>query len=83
MNMAAANHVARRAARPWYGHVLRPNPNTKPLIQLESPVFLSTNIGLWFHGGNLHLSRHYSQFLSLQLKARMEGIATPVYAGPS
>ncbi|MBD7993485.1 NAD(P)/FAD-dependent oxidoreductase [Ochrobactrum sp. AN78] len=35
---------------------------------------------LWFHGGNLHQSRHYSQYLSLQLKARMEGIATPVYA---
>ena len=34
---------------------------------------------LWIHGGNLHQSRHYSQFLSLQLKARMEGIATPVY----
>ena len=34
---------------------------------------------LWFHGGNLHQSRHYSQFLSLQLKARHEGIATPVY----
>lgn len=35
---------------------------------------------LWFHGGNLHQSRHYSQYLSLQLKARMEGIDTPVYA---
>jgi putative flavoprotein involved in K+ transport len=34
---------------------------------------------LWFHGGNLHQSRHYSQFLSLQIKARMEGISTPVY----
>ena len=34
---------------------------------------------LWFHGGNLHQSRHYSQFLSLQLKARMEGLSTPVY----
>ena len=34
---------------------------------------------LWFHGGNLHQSRHYSQFLSLQLKARMEGIPTSVY----
>jgi putative flavoprotein involved in K+ transport len=34
---------------------------------------------LWFHGGNLHQSRHYSQYLSLQLKARMEGIATPVF----
>ncbi len=36
--------------------------------------------GLWFHGGNLHQSRHYSIYLSLQLKARMEGIDTPVYA---
>jgi putative flavoprotein involved in K+ transport len=34
---------------------------------------------LWFHGGNLHQSRHYSQYLSLQLKARMEGLPTPVY----
>jgi putative flavoprotein involved in K+ transport len=34
---------------------------------------------LWFHGGNLHQSRHYSQFLALQLKARMEGIPTPVW----
>jgi putative flavoprotein involved in K+ transport len=34
---------------------------------------------LWFHGGNLHQSRHYSQYLALQLKARMEGLATPVY----
>jgi putative flavoprotein involved in K+ transport len=34
---------------------------------------------LWFHGGNLHQSRHYSLYLALQLKARHEGIATPVY----
>jgi putative flavoprotein involved in K+ transport len=34
---------------------------------------------LWFMGGNLHQSRHMSQFLSLQIKARMEGIDTPVY----
>ncbi|MQW88231.1 NAD(P)/FAD-dependent oxidoreductase [Sinorhizobium saheli] len=34
---------------------------------------------LWFNGGNLHQSRHYSQYLSLQLKARAEGISTPVY----
>ena len=32
--------------------------------------------GLWFHGGNLHLSRHYSQYLALQIKARMEGLPT-------
>ena len=34
---------------------------------------------LWFHGGNLHQSRHYSQYLSLQLKARLEALPTPVY----
>jgi putative flavoprotein involved in K+ transport len=31
------------------------------------------------HGGNLHQSRHYSLYLALQLKARAEGIPTPVY----
>jgi putative flavoprotein involved in K+ transport len=35
--------------------------------------------GLWFHGGNLHQSRHYSLYLALQLKARHVGIPTPVY----
>ena len=34
---------------------------------------------MWFHGGNLHQSRHYSLYLALQLKARMEGLSTPVY----
>jgi putative flavoprotein involved in K+ transport len=38
---------------------------------------------LWFHGGNLHQSRHYSLYLALQIKARQEGIPTPVYGlGP-
>src|SRR4051794_9107045 len=35
--------------------------------------------GLWFHGGNLHQSRHYSLYLALQLKAREVGLDTPVY----
>ncbi|RTL63416.1 MAG: NAD(P)/FAD-dependent oxidoreductase [Pseudonocardiaceae bacterium] len=35
--------------------------------------------GLWIHGGNLALSRYYSLYLALQLKARQEGIPTPVY----
>ena len=38
---------------------------------------------LWFHGGNLALSRFYSKYVALQIKARMEGIATPVYGAPS
>lgn len=35
--------------------------------------------GLWIHGGNLAWSRHYSLYVALQLKARKEGVATPVY----
>ncbi len=34
---------------------------------------------LWFHGGNLCQSRHFSLYLALQLKARFEGIPTPVW----
>ncbi|MGJ8530754.1 MAG: NAD(P)-binding domain-containing protein [Alphaproteobacteria bacterium] len=39
-------------------------------------------VAMWFHGGNLHQSRHYSQYLALQIKARMEDIPTPVYGLP-
>ncbi|UDL87443.1 NAD(P)/FAD-dependent oxidoreductase [Mesorhizobium sp. PAMC28654] len=38
---------------------------------------------LWFQGGNLALSRFYSKYVALQIKARMEGVATPVYGEPS
>ena len=34
---------------------------------------------LWFHGGNLALSRYYSRVLALQLKARMEGLSIAVH----
>ncbi|XP_021300579.1 uncharacterized protein LOC110428987 [Herrania umbratica] len=37
---------------------------------------------LWFQGGNLQQARFYSLLLALQLKARQEGIDTPVYALP-
>jgi putative flavoprotein involved in K+ transport len=35
--------------------------------------------GLWFQGGNLLQSRFHSLHLALQIKARMEGLPTPVY----
>ncbi|MFS8102249.1 NAD(P)/FAD-dependent oxidoreductase [Lentzea alba] len=35
--------------------------------------------GLWFHGGNLAQSRYFSRYLALQLKARFEGLPTPVH----
>ncbi|MEM7694814.1 MAG: NAD(P)/FAD-dependent oxidoreductase [Pseudomonadota bacterium] len=55
---------------PWEGE---PRNMWKPTAQA----------GLWFHGGNLHQSRHYSLYLALQLKARMEGLPTPVYGQPA
>jgi putative flavoprotein involved in K+ transport len=35
--------------------------------------------GLWFQGGNLMQARFHSRHLALQIKARMAGLATPVY----
>ena len=35
--------------------------------------------GLWFQGGNLMQARFHSLHLALQLKARFEGLETPVY----
>ena len=37
---------------------------------------------LWFQGGNIMQGRFHSLHLALQLKARMEGVATPVYRLP-
>lgn len=34
---------------------------------------------MWFHGGNLHQSRHYLLYLALQLKARQEDLPVQVY----
>ncbi len=38
---------------------------------------------LWFHGGNLALSRFYSKFVAMQLKARAVGLDVPVYGRPA
>jgi len=38
---------------------------------------------LWFHGGNLHLSRFYSLYVALQIKARQEGLDINVYGDPA
>ncbi|MEN9760417.1 MAG: hypothetical protein RI906_243 [Pseudomonadota bacterium] len=37
--------------------------------------------GLWFQGGNLMQARFFSLFVALQLKARYEGLPTPVFEG--
>jgi putative flavoprotein involved in K+ transport len=54
---------------PWHGE----------LRNMYKPV---AQENLWFQGGNLALSRFFSKFVALQIKARMEGLDTPVYTTP-
>lgn len=56
-----------------------PGPWEGEMRNLWKPVALP---GLWLHGGNLHLSRFFSRLVALQIKARMEGIPTPVWPAP-
>jgi putative flavoprotein involved in K+ transport len=74
-----SQEVADRVGKCWglgSGTTKDPGPWEGELRNMWKPT---QHPALWFHGGNLHQSRHYSQFLSLQLKARMEGLDTPVY----
>jgi len=71
--------VADRVGKVWglgSGTTKDPGPWEGELRNMWKPT---QQPQLWIHGGNLHQSRHYSQFLSLQLKARYEGLPTPVY----
>jgi putative flavoprotein involved in K+ transport len=54
---------------PWQGE---PRNMYKPVAQEN----------LWIQGGNLALSRYFSKFVALQIKARMEGLETAVYGAP-
>jgi putative flavoprotein involved in K+ transport len=78
-----SKEVADKVGKCWglgSGTTKDPGPWEGELRNMWKPTHQEA---LWFHGGNLHQSRHYSQFLSLQLKARMEGVPTPVYGmGP-
>jgi putative flavoprotein involved in K+ transport len=71
--------VADKVGKVWglgSGTAKDPGPWEGELRNMWKPT---AQENLWFHGGNLAQSRHYSRFLALQLKARLEGIATPVY----
>ncbi|KAA0918710.1 NAD(P)/FAD-dependent oxidoreductase [Dietzia sp. ANT_WB102] len=74
-----SQEVADQVGKVWgYGSdtTRDPGPWEGELRNMWKP----TNVEqLWIHGGNLHQSRHYSKYLALQLKARMENIPTPVY----
>ena len=49
-----------------------PGPWEGELRNLWKPTKQSN---LWFHGGNLHLSRFYSKYVALQIKGRMEQVS--------
>ena len=71
--------VADKVGKFWgYGSGIKgdPEPWEGELRNMWKPT---QQEALWFHGGNLHLSRHYSQIVALQIKARMEGIPVSVY----
>ena len=75
--------VARKVGHCWgYGSGTPgdPEPWEGEMRNLWKP---NAQEGLWLHGGNLHLSRFFSKFVALQIKARMEGVPTPVYGMPS
>ena len=83
MNQWAAQLISQQAAdrvgKCWgLGSATKydPGPWVGELRNMWKPTQVPA---LWFHGGNLMQSRHYSLYLALQLKARMEGIPTPVY----
>ncbi len=75
--------LARRIGHCWgYGSGTPgdPGPWEGEMRNLWKPL---AQDALWLHGGNLHLSRFFSRIVALQIKARMEGIPTPVYGEPS
>jgi len=78
-----SREVADRIGRCWgLGSGMRgdPGPWHGELRNMYKPT---AQEALWFQGGNLALQRYFSKFVALQIKARMEGIATPVYAAPA
>jgi putative flavoprotein involved in K+ transport len=73
--------IAARVGKVWglgSDTVQDPGPWQGELRNMWKPT---AQPGLWFHGGNLQQSRSYSLYLALQIKARMEGLATPVFGG--
>ncbi len=74
-----STEVADRVGKVWglgSSTTKDPDPREGELRNMWKPT---NQPQLWIHGGNVHQSGHYSQFLSLQLKARYEGLDPQVY----
>ncbi|MGI9355318.1 MAG: flavin-containing monooxygenase [Rhizobiaceae bacterium] len=71
--------VSERVGKFWgYGSGVSgdPGPYEGELRNMWKPT---AQEALWFHGGNLALSRQFSKYLALQLKARFEGMSIRVF----
>ncbi|MBP0496149.1 flavin-containing monooxygenase [Pararoseomonas indoligenes] len=74
-----SEEAARRVGHVWglgSGTRRDPGPWSGELRNMWKPT---RQEGLWLQGGNLQQIRFYSRLFAIQLKARMEGIPTPVY----
>jgi putative flavoprotein involved in K+ transport len=74
--------VERKVGRCWglgSGTEYDPGPWEGELRNMWKPT---AQEGLWFQGGNIMQGRFHSLHLALQLKARREGLPTPVYRTP-
>ena len=74
-----SKEAAAKVGRVWglgSATALDPGPWEGELRNMWKP---SGQEGLWLHGGNLAQVRFHSLHLALQLKARMEGVATQVH----
>ena len=74
-----SKEVADRVGKCWglgSGTRYDPGPWVGELRNMWKPT---RQPALWFHGGNLQQSRHYSLYLALQIKARMEDFEVSVY----
>ena len=74
--------VERKVGRCWglgSGTACDPGPWEGELRNMWKPTAQEQ---LWFQGGNIMQGRFHSLHLALQLKARMEGVPTPVYRSP-
>jgi putative flavoprotein involved in K+ transport len=83
VEMLISKRAAEKIGRVWglgSDTMMDPGPWEGELRNMWKPT---RQQGLWFHGGNLAQSRFHSLHLALQIKARMEGLQTPVHQPPA
>ena len=79
-NVSTHNIIASRTAFQYRAKMVRQLQTDEGIRHMNHRNDAATQQSvLWIHGGNLAWSRFYSLYVGLQIKARLAGIATPVY----